>query len=199
MLLIGIAGGSGSGKSTISYRLTDTYPKIFEVLNLDDYQKVENEEDLPMFAGKINWDHPDIVDWKKLLDDLKTLQTGSPVTINTWSHRSNPDYFTHREMIRRTIFPRKILIVEGYLALWHKALRNLYKRSYFLDLDYELSLKRRKKFIDPDYDIKVLIPMHRTYVEPTKKYADLVIDVPKMAEIEVYEQIEKDLKANKLL
>ena len=198
MVIVGIAGGSGSGKSTIAYRLIDTYPKISEVLNIDDYQKVQNEKGLPRFKGKINWDHPDAIDWEKLLNDIKTIQAGSPVTILTWSHRSNPNYFIHKKMIPRTIFPRRILIIEGYLALWNKTLRSLYKRSYYLDLDYALIAKRRKKFEDPDYDVKVLIPMHKKYVEPTKKYADLVIDASQIGEIDVFKKIEEDLQSNKL-
>ena len=197
--LIGIAGGSGSGKSTISYKLTDAHPKIIEVLNLDDYQKVEGEENLPRFKGMINWDHPNIIRWEKLLADVKTLQRGMSVTISTWSHRSNPDYFTHRRMIPRIIFPKRILIIEGYLALWNKKLRSLYRRSYYFNIDRDSSLKRREKFDDSEYDTKVLIPMHKKFVEPTKEYADLAIDVSKINEVEVFKKIESDLKASKLL
>ena len=147
----------------------------------------------------INWDHPNIIRWEKLLADVKTLQRGMSVTISTWSHRSNPDYFTHRRIIPRTIFPKRILIIEGYLALWNKKLRSLYRRSYYFNIDRDSSLKRREKFDDSEYDTKVLIPMHKKFVEPTKEYADLAIDVSKINEVEVFKKIESDLKASKLL
>jgi uridine kinase len=96
-------------------------------------------------------------------------------------------------MIPRTIFPRKVLIIEGHLALWNEKLRKLYKRSYYLNLDYKMSIKRRKKFIDLVYETKVLSPMHEKYVTPTKKYGDLVLDVSNLSEDQVYKEIEKDL------
>lgn len=193
MQIIGIAGGSGSGKSTVSYKLVDTYPDTFEVLNLDDYQKFKSESDLPRVDGMINWDHPGIFRWTDLLADIKTLQKGLPVTIKTWSHRSNPNYFKHGKMIPRTMIPRKILIIDGYFALWNKDLRKQYTRSYYLDLDISDSIKRRKKFENSKYETKVIIPMHKKYIEPTKKYADKVLDVSSIKEEEVYKKIEKDI------
>jgi len=194
MIIIAIAGGSGSGKSTVSYRLVDTYPDFFEILNFDDYQKLANEPNLPKIFGKINWEHPDVIDWNKLQNDIDQLFRGKEVTIQTWAHRSNPNYFKHRKMIPRMIIPKKVLIVEGYFALYDSQLRKSYNRMYFLNLKEKLMLKRRKKFDDPDYDSKILIPMHKKYIEPTKKYADLVLNVSKMTEDEVYKKIENDIK-----
>ena len=199
MKIIGIAGGSGSGKSTISYRLVDTYPDKIGVLNLDDYQKEDDgKTELPTLHSMVNWDHPDIIRWDKLMEDLKKSERGKSINIKTWSHRSNPDYFRHRKMIPRTIYPREVLIIEGYLALWNENLRKLYKRSYYLDLVYETSFKRRHKikFKDDIYESKILLPMRKKYVEPTKKFADLVLDVSNMREGEVYKKIEDDIKIN---
>lgn len=194
MKIIAIAGGSGSGKSTVSYNLEDNYPEIFEVFNLDDYQKLSNEQNLPMIGEKINWEHPDVINWNKLIRDITNLLKGKPVTIQTWAHRSNPDYFKHRNMIKRTIKPKKILIIEGYLALYKDVLRKLCERSYFLDLDIKKSIKRREKFEDSSYDNNVLVPMHKKYVEPTKKFADLVLDASKLSQREIYAKIEKDIR-----
>lgn len=194
MKIIGIAGGSGSGKSTVAYKMVDKYPETFEILNFDDYQKLKGSNSiLPILHGMINWDHPDVIDWDKLLSDIIMLQSGSSVTIQTWAHRSNPDYFKHRKMIPRTIYPRKILILEGYLALWNKKLRNIYNRKYYLDVDNKTIFKRRDKFVDPVYDKKILIPMHKKYVLPTKRYADVVLDVSRLNADKVFHKITKDL------
>lgn len=193
MKIIGIAGGSGAGKSTISYKLVDSYPEIFEVLNLDDYQKLKTSSNLPMVEDMINWDHPDIILWDELLKDIETLKSGKSVEIQTWSHRSNPDYHKHGKMIPRKIYSKKKLIVEGYLSLWKEELRSQYLRRHYLDLHYSERMKRRNKFIDPKYIKRVLIPMHKKYVEPTKKYADQIYDVSSLDEDQVFERIKSDL------
>lgn len=196
MLLIGIAGGSGSGKSSISYKLVDSDPIRFEVLNLDDYQKLKTDINLPMFNGKINWDHPDIIRWDDLLKDIQYLENGKDVSINSWSHRSNPNYAQHGEMTPRTIQPKPVLIIEGYLALYNKSLNNMYERKYYLDLDETALLARRGKneiIDDGGYEKEILIPMHRKYVEPTKKIADKIIDVSSKSIEEVEDIIRKDI------
>lgn len=178
--LISIAGGSGTGKSTICYKLLDDYPDLFEVINLDDYQKKNTEPNLPMINGKINWDHPDIIDWQKLLNDVRKLQGLHVITIEVWSHRSNPDYHKHGQMIERSIYPKPYLLLEGYMALYHKELNKLYVKKYYLDLDEVTRKRRRGKnevIGDIDYVNQVLTPMHNAYVEPTKGYADETIDV----------------------
>jgi uridine kinase len=203
MKIIGIAGGTGSGKSTITYRLVDTYPDIFEVLNFDDYQRLrEDKKKLPVLHGMINWDTPHVIDWGKLFSDIKTLQNVIPVTIQTWAHRSNPEYFKHKKMISRTIYPKEVLIIEGYLALWHNDLRKLYSRTYYLLADKETMLQRRDKFADnvkKEYETKVLIPMHKKYVEPTKEFADIVLDASKLNADQIFEKVEQDLKKSDIL
>ncbi len=195
MKIIGIAGGSGSGKSTLSYRLVDTYPKKVEMVTLDDYQlEDDGKTKLPNLNGMINWDHPDVIRWEKLLDDIEILRAGKPVTIKTWSDRSNPDYFKHRKMIPRTIYPKEILIIEGYLSLWNEKLRDLYSKKYYLDIDQKTSFERRDKFVDPNYDKQVLTPMHIKYVEPTKKFADVVLNVAKMNSDEIFDKVDQGLR-----
>src|SRR3989344_925699 len=117
----------------------------------------------------VNWDHPDIFRWEDLFTGIETLRKGSSLTIQSWAHRSNLDYFNHGKMIPRTIYPKEVLIIEGYFALWNEKLKN------------------------SEYDIKVLIPMHKKYIEPTKKYADVVINVENLEESEVYKKVEEDL------
>jgi len=180
MKIIGIAGGSGAGKSTISYALEDDDPDSIEVLNIDDYQKRPNTENLPMIDGVINWDHPDIILWDELIHDLTSLRGGKSIKLDVWAHRSNPDYSVHRQLQSRTINPKQILIVEGYLALHSAAVRAFFDTSFYLDVTPEIRSKRRGKnnvIGSDDYEKNVLIPMHEMYVEPSKKYADVILDV----------------------
>lgn len=192
MKIIGIAGGSGSGKSTISYALMDSDPDRFEVINIDDYHRHRDESSLPMLHGMINWDHPDIMQWDKLISDIRQLKSGRSVIINTKDRRHNPDYATHRKAIRRILQPKPVIIVEGYLALYSPGVRKLLARSYFLDLDHVTRMDRRDKgrLVGKDnYNEKVLVPMHEKYVEPTKAYADEVIDVSNMSIEEVKQKL----------
>ncbi len=198
--LIGIAGGSGSGKSTACYKLVDKYPDLFEVINLDDYQKKKTDPDLPMLANKINWDHPDIIDWDKLISDINDLMSGKSVTIDVWSHRSNPDYSSHGNMMPRTIQPKSIMLLEGYLALYNQQLNSLYDTKYYLELDDETRGQRRGKndvIDDPQYEEKVLLPMHKQFVEPTKNLADVVLDVSAMSVEQAASKLYEDLKNEK--
>lgn len=199
--IVCITGGSGAGKSTICYELVDTYPDKYEVINLDDYQKRKTEQNLPMIYGKINWDHPDIIDWKMLINDILTLKNGKSLTREVWSHRSNPDYAAHGQMVVRTIEPRPIILLEGYLALYNKDLNSIFDRKYYLDLDDETRRTRRAKndvIGDPEYEEKVLWPMHKKYVEPTRSNADKIIDVTGKSILDISSLIDKDISKNLL-
>lgn len=190
--LIGIAGGSGCGKSTVSYGLVDSDPARFEMVNFDDYQKVTGETDRPMLAGMVNWDHPDIIRWESLIADIRQLKAGRPITIETWAHRSNPDYRTSRALIPRTIIPRPMVILEGYLALYNSELNSLYDKSFYFDLDDNTRQARRDKAVSGEgkkYYEQVLEPMHEQYVEPTRANADVVIDVSRLSAEQVEQKI----------
>lgn len=196
MKWIGIAGGSGAGKSTVSYELIDTYPDMFEVLNLDDYQKLKTDENLPMVDGMINWDHPEIIRWDDLTRDMHTLSRGEAITIDTWSHRTNPDYAVHHTMKSRTLTPKPIMILEGYLALHNPSVVKLLDKTYYLDLDDDTRSARRGKgtFTGKNvYETKVLIPMHRQFVAPTKTIADRIIDVRTISAKDAAQTIAREL------
>jgi len=200
MKIIGIAGGSGSGKTTLARHLVDKYPDTIDMISLDKYKKVsENTANLPKVKGIIDWDHPDTNDWDKLLSDIETLQGGTPVTIEIWTLGDDPQNPQYKIVKSRTIYPRGILIIEGYLALWHKDLRKLYSRSYFLQIDQEARLQRRDRVVEAGYDKEIHIPMHNEYVEPTKKFADVLLDVSSLSEDEVFEKAVQDLKKSHLL
>lgn len=180
MKIIGIAGGSGSGKSTVSYALVDSDPQTFTVLNIDDYHRHREDPNLPMLSGMINWDHPDIMRWDDLISDVRKLKDGQSINIETKASRENPDYALHRMTVRREIKPTDVLIVEGYLALYNSELVKLFDKTFYLDLDPAIRMQRRDKHKligETEYNEKILAPMHEKYVEPTKATADVVIDV----------------------
>jgi uridine kinase len=196
MKIIGIAGGSGSGKSSVTYSLVDEDPEQYEMLNFDDYHKWRTEPNLPTLHGMINWDHPDIINWQDLIDDLERLKQGEPITVQTWSHRSNVDYDTTRERIPRTVYPHPVLIVEGYMLLHDPDLRKLFDTTYYLELD-ELTRHARRDKINTvgfsEYNEKILKPMHWQYVEPTKALADHVIDIGSLSVPEIAAIIKNNL------
>lgn len=192
MQIIGIAGGSGAGKSSVSYALLDQYPNRFDIINIDDYHRHRDEPDLPMLHGMINWDHPDIMQWDKLIADVTALKSGETIVIETKDRRINPSYATHRQTVKRTIHPPEILIVEGYLSLYNPELFKLFDKSFYLDVSHEVRILRRDKgrlVGDNEYNEKVLAPMHEKYVEPTKANANEVIDVTNMTIEEIRDTV----------
>ncbi|HEX7259651.1 MAG TPA: hypothetical protein VF272_01840 [Candidatus Saccharimonadia bacterium] len=197
MKFIGIAGGSGVGKSTLCYGLVDAEPEVFEVLNLDDYQYRKDVPNLPVIHGQINWDHPDIIRWSDLMADLNKLRSGKSITIDVWSHRSNSNYFKHGQMISRTLQPRPIVLIEGYLALYNSKLNEQYARKYYIDLNEATRAGRRKDKVI--YEDDIVIPMHNKYVEPTKKNADIIFNVGQMSIKEVQRKVKEDIIAAFLL
>ncbi len=203
MKVVGIAGGSGAGKSSIAYSLVDAEPSKFEVLNFDDYQmcgRPEIKAELPRIDGIINWDHPDVIDWAALRTDVRTLREGSPITVETWAHRTNPDYAIHRIKLARLVLPKPILLVEGYMAL-NERIIDIYDQAFYLDLDETTRDARRRQARggvdningEDGYTEKILTPMFKEHVEPTKKLADVVIDVANKTTLEVTDIVRNSL------
>ncbi|MCK4809097.1 MAG: deoxynucleoside kinase [Candidatus Aenigmarchaeota archaeon] len=197
--IIGIAGGSGCGKSTLSYRLKDRYPELIEVVHFDDYQKEETE--IPVFKDMRNWDHPDAIDFKKLRTDITNLINNKHVEVMTKSSILNPAY-EKSGRIQHILKPKKIIMVEGYLALHDKNIRDLFSLKIFLDIPIKESMKRRDKVTyndESEYNDKILIPMHSKYVAPAKQIADLSIDVIKNNKEKVFDIVHKRLSELDLL
>src|SRR3989344_7035084 len=194
--LIGIAGGSGSGKSTLAYGLQDQFPDLIEVVHFDDYQKMK--EQIPVHHSMRNWDHPEAIYFAGLLRDLELLKSGQDVQIMTKSAKHNPDYEKSGK-IPHTMKAKRIVIIEGYMALTDERIRKLYDFSVFLDLHADERMKRRTKFINPEYTEKILLPMHKEYVESTKEFADMVIDIEKHNDKEVRELVLHELKERGIL
>lgn len=185
-VFIGIAGGTGAGKSTLCTALMDTYPDSIGLIQLDDYFKPSAE--VPKHEGHANWDHPGALYLDKLAKDLFELSQGKSIIINTKNERLNPDYKKTDERIPVEFQPKPIMLVEGYLVLFDEQVRKFFTTSIWLDVDHNTRWERRVHFKYREYEEKVLLPMHERFVEPTKQYAAHIIDVSSLPKEQVQEK-----------
>lgn len=187
-VFVGLAGGSGAGKSTVAFALVDKHPENITIVHLDDYHK--KRESLPLMNGVPNWDHPDAINFEQLVSDLQTLKGGNPIIVRTKNERFNP---RAKEIGRlpMEIVPKPIIILEGYLALYNPEVRKLLDCKIFLDAPHDIRVKRRTKLLTPSYNEEILAPMHEQYVEPTKQYADYVIDVAPLSKEQLIAKVEQ--------
>lgn len=192
---IGIAGGSGSGKSSLAISLCQKFPEQFALLHIDDYFKPT--ADVPKFGEFSNWDDPDAIRFDDLRNDIKALLLGESVKVLTKGELYNPEFTIELKNKKEVIIePKPTVILEGYLALHDTEIRELMDLKMYLDISITESIRRRStnKFaINDDYLHNVLIPMHWEFVEPTKQYADLIIDVSDKTQEEVFEIVVKSL------
>lgn len=180
MLIIGISGGSGSGKSTVVAELIKRLPeKAVTVIPQDSYywdNGAKSEEEKRM----INFDHPDAIEWGLLIDQLQELKSGKAIRMPQYSYVS-----CARLKETRSIQARKIIIVEGILILTEPSLRNLLDIKVFVDADPDDRLMRiirrdieeRGRSFDQGmrhYESFVK-PMHLQFIEPSKRFADIII------------------------
>lgn len=180
MLIIGIAGGTGSGKTTVVSRIVESLPVgAVVVLPQDSYYKDSSHIALAE-RQKINFDHPDAFDWPLLSEQLSMLRQGLSIEQPTYSYLTST---RQRETIH--IEPSEVIIVEGILTLCDPALRRLMDLKIFVDADPDDRLIRviqrdiveRGRTVEMVMEryIQVLKPMHLEFIEPTKRYADLII------------------------
>ena len=179
ILVIGIAGGTGSGKSTLIDNLVKAFGDVVTVISHDNYYR--RLDHLPMEERtKINFDEPAALETELLTTHLEALRSGFAVECPVYD-------FTQHNRKNETIHltPRKVIIVEGILIFAHEALRNLMDIRIFMDTDADIRLCRR---IHRDVEERgrtllsvteqyqdTVKPMHEKYVEPSKKYAHLVV------------------------
>jgi len=179
-LLIGIAGGTGSGKSTVAKEIFQSLPgENIAVIEQDSYYKDQSHLTLEERV-KTNYDHPDAFDTELLIEHLKMLLSGKPIDKPIY------DFEVHnrkKETIR--VEPKDIIILEGILILAEPEIRNLLDIKIFVDTDADVriirriarDIKERGRTIDSVIDqyMGVVRPMHLQFVEPTKRYADIII------------------------
>lgn len=180
MLIIGIAGGTGSGKSTVVRKIMEALPKEeVTVIPQDSYYKDNHHIPLEVRL-KMNYDEPDSIDWTLLCAQLRELKEGHSVDRPTY------DFLTcSRQQETVKLNPTKVVIIEGILVLTNKELHNMMDVKVFVDADADERLIRvinrdciergRTPQMVIDRYQETLKPMHELYIEPTKRYADLII------------------------
>lgn len=180
MYIIGIAGGTGSGKTTVVRRIIESLPQD-EVTLIPQDSYYNDTTPLPMAERrKINFDHPSAFDWDLLIRQIKEIKAGYAIEQPTYSYLE-----CNRKKETIHVEPRKVVIIEGILALCKKELRDLMDLKIFVDADPDERLIRvierdvlergRTAEMVMDRYRKVLKPMHLEFIEPTKQYADLII------------------------
>jgi uridine kinase len=179
-LIIGIAGGSGSGKSTIAQAIAASLPAdAVTIIEHDAYYRDQPEmsvEDRSM----LNFDHPGALETELLVRHLAALRVGAPVDVPIY------DFKTHRRLAeRRTVDATPVVIVEGILVFVEEPLRSLLDIKIFVDTDADIRLMRRirrdmeqrgRSFqsVREQY-YRTVRPMHLQFVEPSKRWADVII------------------------
>ena len=177
--IIGISGGSGSGKTTLVHRLQQDFPEKTEVLYLDDYYK--SLASLPMEErARVNFDHPDAFEWPLLEQHIRQLRDGKAIEQPTYDYIS-----CTRQEATIHIEPREVIIIEGILALCDPSLRAQMDLRIFVDADADDRLIRviKRDIVERGRTADVVIeryqrvlkPMHEQFIEPCKRYADVIV------------------------
>jgi len=180
MLIIGIAGGTGSGKTTVVNQIVNELPKnevgiISQDSYYNDLSHISLEE-----RRKTNFDHPHSIDFSLLIKHIHVLKSGKSIEQPVYSflecNRSNETIVTH---------PRKVIIIEGILILTNPKIRDLFDIKIFVHADSDERLIRRLKrdvnergwALDETLNSyqKTIKPMHNEFIEPSKEYSDIII------------------------
>lgn len=180
MLIIGIAGGTGSGKTTVVNKILNSFPAgEVAVMPQDSYYK-DSSHVPPELRSKINFDEPAAIEWTLLVDHLEKLKRGESIDMPTYSYLTCT---RQAETVR--VEPRDVVIVEGILVLCDPELRDMLDVKVFVDADPDdrlirviardcISRGRTPQMVIDRYQ-DVLKPMHCQYIEPSKRFADIIV------------------------
>ena len=180
MLVIGIAGGTGSGKTTVVNKILNSFPAgEVAVIPQDSYYK-DSSHIPPEERSKINFDEPAAIEWSLLSDHLRRLKKGEAIDMPTYSYLT----CTRQEETVK-VEPRDVVIVEGILVLNDPELRDMMDVKVFVDADPDdrlirviardcISRGRTPQMVIDRYQ-DVLKPMHCQYIEPSKRFADIIV------------------------
>ncbi|KIP55358.1 uridine kinase [Prevotella pectinovora] len=180
MTIIGIAGGTGSGKTTVVKKIVEALPPHYvAVVPLDSYYN-DTTEMTEEERHAINFDHPDAFDWKLLIKQVNELRKGNAIEQPTYS-------YIKCNRLPETIHvePKPVIIIEGIMTLLNKKLRDMMDLKIFVDADSDERLIRniQRDIVERGRDVKMVVdrylevlkPMHEQFIEPTKRYADVII------------------------
>jgi uridine kinase len=178
--LVAVAGGTGSGKTTVAHRLADTLgADRFTLMKLDSYYC--DQTHLPMDRRvQTNYDHPDAFDWPLLQQHLRSLMAGESVDVPVY------DFPTHtRSTEHVAVVPSQVVCLEGILVLYEAELRELFDLKVYVDTDADIRFIRRlerdvaERGRTPesviDQYLKTVRLAHEQFIEPSKRYADVIV------------------------
>ncbi len=178
-IIIGIAGGTGSGKSTLAENIKKEFQNNISMLSHDYYYK--SNDNLPFEERvKLNYDHPDAFETNLLIEHVNKLKNGETI------RRPSYSFVKHlREKETYEVVPKKVIIVEGILIFENKALRDMMDIKIFVDTDADIRFIRRllRDVEERGRTVPSVVeqycttvkPMHEQFVEPSKKYADIIV------------------------
>lgn len=178
-MIIGIAGGTGSGKTTLTRKLQETFGPDVSVVYHDNYYKRHDGMTYAQRAA-LNYDHPDAFDTVLMVEHLRQLLDGRSVQCPVY------DYTVHNRSDETIeVRPTKVMIVEGILIFENKALRDLMDIKIFVDTDADVRIlrrilrdvKERGRSLDSVISqyLTTVKPMHEQFVQPSRQYADIVV------------------------
>ncbi len=183
MFLVGIAGGSGSGKTTFAKKIIHRIPKAIgpqvAILHQDSYYLASPSTENRVH-GEPNFDHPGAFDWPLLMDHLTKLKNGDSVEVPVYDFKTS-----RRTQEVVAVGPCKTVLMEGIFALWDAEIRNLFNLKIYLNVEADIRFIRRlhrdvrergrtlDSIIRQYYD--TVRPMHHEFLEPTRQYADIVV------------------------
>lgn len=180
MLIIGIAGGTGSGKTTVVNQIIEELKhEEVDVISQDSYYQDTSHLTYEQ-RTKINFDHPKSIDFDLLVQHLKALKAGKTIKQPIYSFKEH-----NRTGDTIEIEPRKVIIVEGILILTHPDIREMFDIKIYVHADSDERLIRRLKrdIAERGRDLEEVLnryqttlkPMHQQFIEPTKEFADIII------------------------
>lgn len=180
MLVIGIAGGSGSGKTTVVNKIIQGLPPGSVSIIPQDAYYWDNGHLSQEEKKQINFDHPDSIEWDLLIRHLDTLISGRPIEMPIYSYVT-----CARAKETIPIQPKSVIIVEGILILTNEALRSRFNVKVFVDADADDRLMRiiHRDILERGRSVDTVLthyetfvkPMHLQFIEPSKRYADLIV------------------------
>ncbi len=179
VIIIGVAGGSASGKTTVVNRLKEEFLGNVVLLCHDMYYKAH--DDMPLEErAKLNYDHPNAFDTERFINDIASLKNGNSI------ERPVYDFSNHNRSAETvSVHPAKVIIIDGFLIFENPTLRNMMDIKIYVDTDADERIIRRilrdveergrsLESVINQY-ITTVKPMHEEFVEPSKKYADIIV------------------------